>query len=465
MKASMKSQLDSGLPSSWLDVTLGEVIDYGATEKAEPEEILNDAWILELEDIQKQTSKLIKKEYFSERQPKSTKNRFMKGDVLYGKLRPYLDKVIIADDDGFCTTEIIPLKPGKLLNDRYLFYSLKRKEFLEYVSEVSHGLNMPRLGTKQGKSAPFKLAPLNEQTRIANKLDNLLAKVDAAQARLEKILVLLKRFRQSVLTAATSGELTREWRNTNNISFHDWKVARLSELAVSIRSGSGDKPSGHSEGIPVLRSSAVRDMKINFSDVRYFAKDKEISPCDSLKNGDLLFTRLSGSPEYVGNCAAVFGLPHTVVQYPDRLFCVKLKDLRSALYLEIFFSSMQFKSYISQHIKSSAGHQRITLEPIKNAEVNIPSITEQKEIVRRVESLFALADVVEKQYHEAKRRVDRLTQSLLSKAFRGELVPQDPNDEPATELLKHIQAEREAQSACKPSRKKATRKHVVKAKK
>jgi type I restriction enzyme S subunit len=84
----------------------------------------------------------------------------------------------------------------------------------------------------------------------------------------------------------------------------------------------------------------------------------------------------------------------------------------------------------------------------------LPSIEEQTEIVRRVESLFALADTVEKQYLAAKQRLDRLSQSLLAKAFRGELVPQDSNDEPAAELLKRIQAERQAQPAANRKRSK-----------
>jgi type I restriction enzyme S subunit len=105
--------------------------------------------------------------------------------------------------------------------------------------------------------------------------------------------------------------------------------------------------------------------------------------------------------------------------------------------------------------KSRATAQaNLFLEPIKGLPIPYPPQEEQTEIVRRVESLFALADTVEKQYLAAKQRLDRLSQSLLAKAFRGELVPQDPNDEPAAELLKRIQAERQAQPAPKQKRSK-----------
>jgi type I restriction enzyme S subunit len=109
---------------------------------------------------------------------------------------------------------------------------------------------------------------------------------------------------------------------------------------------------------------------------------------------------------------------------------------------------------VELNARSTSGINNINSKELAALEINLPSTVEQTEIVRRVESLFALADTVEKQYLAAKQRLDRLSQSLLAKAFRGELVPQDPNDEPAAELLKRIQAERQAQPAPKQKRSK-----------
>ena len=104
----------SELPNGWVNLKLGEVISYGKTEKSDAVDIPEDAWLLELEDIEKNSSKLLNKLKFSERKAKSTKNKFRKGDVLYGKLRPYLDKVIIADEDGYCTIkELLPGGPAE----------------------------------------------------------------------------------------------------------------------------------------------------------------------------------------------------------------------------------------------------------------------------------------------------------------------------------------------------------------
>jgi type I restriction enzyme S subunit len=230
------------LPQSWLQTNLGSVVDYGKVEKAEPNNISDDTWVLELEDIAKDSSKIIQRLNFLDRQSKSTKNRFKKGEVLYGKLRPYLNKVVVADSDGVCTTEIVPLSGGENLNNQYLFFWLKHPTFLAYVNEVGYGVNMPRLGTKDGIAAPFVLAPLAEQQQIAAKLDELLSQVDTLKTRLDAIPKILKRFRQSILAAAVSGKLTEDWRKTN--SAIEWKEFQLEEILNNKKGGIRRGPFG-----------------------------------------------------------------------------------------------------------------------------------------------------------------------------------------------------------------------------
>ncbi len=159
------------IPKSWVWCRLGEVTNYGSSPKAEPSDLKLNTWILDLEDIEKTSSKLLCKIRFEERNSLSTKSIFKKGDVLYSKLRPYLDKVIVADEDGVCTTEILPLKCFCGLNPYYFRYALKRSDFLKYVNSVTKGMKMPRLGTKEGQIALFPLPPLNEQKRIVEKIE------------------------------------------------------------------------------------------------------------------------------------------------------------------------------------------------------------------------------------------------------------------------------------------------------
>ncbi|WP_264298931.1 restriction endonuclease subunit S [Halomonas colorata] len=220
------------LPPEWCNAKLGDVVQYGKTQKCVLSDVSDSTWVLELEDVEKESSRVFARKTAAERPFKSTKNIFYKGNVLYGKLRPYLNKVVLADEQGVCTTEIIPLDAEPFVLNRYLFYWLKTHDFLSYVNEVSYGVNMPRLGTKDGISAPMVLAPLVEQQIIADKLDTLLAQVDNTKARLERIPAILKRFRQSVLAAAVSGRLTEEWRKEHGVSIAAWKQMKIGDVSI-----------------------------------------------------------------------------------------------------------------------------------------------------------------------------------------------------------------------------------------
>lgn len=423
----------SDLPKGWVKVSLGEVVDYGFTIKSEPSEIAHDSWLLELEDIEKSSSKLLNKWRFSDRQSKSTKNRFLKGDVLYGKLRPYLDKVIIADEDGYCTTEIIPIKPNRYLDNRFIFYSLKTREFLDYVNEVSHGLSMPRLGISQGKLAPFTLAPLNEQIRIADKLDEILAKVNQAQVRLEKIPSILKRFRQSVLAAATSGDLTREWREGCD---HQWPKVSLKSVGQGFNYGSSAKSKAEGD-VPVLRMGNLQGGKLDWDNLVYTSDEVEIEKY-LLEKGDVLFNR-TNSPELVGKTSIYRGEQKAI--YAGYLIRVKGSERLDSEFLNIQLNSPHAREYCWQVKTDGVSQSNINAQKLQAYEFDLPEIDEQLEIVRRVSELFSHADLVERQYLVSKKHLDSLTQSILAKAFCGKLVPQDPTDEPAGELLKRIASE------------------------
>ncbi|HGG8856561.1 TPA: restriction endonuclease subunit S [Enterobacter roggenkampii] len=166
------------LPKGWEWVRLGFITNYGECDKAEPTDADADTWIVELEDIEKSTSRLLNRVTFSERPYKSSKNKFNKNDVLYGKLRPYLDKVLVADDSGVCTTEIIPIKVYGNILPGYLHLLLKSPRFIAYANESTHGMNLPRLGTDKAINAVVELTAIAEQSRIVNKVDELMSLCD-----------------------------------------------------------------------------------------------------------------------------------------------------------------------------------------------------------------------------------------------------------------------------------------------
>ena len=159
------------LPETWKLCCLGELCDYGDCINVNTEDIAENAWILDLEDIEKDTGTVLKKVTKAQRNSVSTKHKFHSRQVLYSKLRPYLNKVVLSDADGYCTSEILPLEFKNCVLPEYARYYLMSSTFIAYANHCSYGVKMPRLGTTDGKKAIFSLPPLSEQKRIVETID------------------------------------------------------------------------------------------------------------------------------------------------------------------------------------------------------------------------------------------------------------------------------------------------------
>lgn len=225
--------------SDWTVSNLGKEFNYGKCQKKNPDEIFSDEWVLELEDIEKDTSKLLVKVYNSERKVKSTKNIFEKGDVLYGKLRPYLNKIILADDNGVCTTEIIPIKTNDKILKNYLFYWLKSPYFSNFVNQLTYGINMPRLGTADGKKILFVYPNLEEQQQIVHQVEHYFALADEIEHQTKLAQEKVNYLTQSILAKAFRGELTANWRAANQavISGENSAKALLAKIENELKKG------------------------------------------------------------------------------------------------------------------------------------------------------------------------------------------------------------------------------------
>ena len=199
------------IPDSWEWVRLGNLCNFGECVNVEPSEIAEDAWVLDLEDIEKDTGKLLQKKTKHETKCTSTKHAFFSGQILYSKLRPYLNKVLIAPADGVCTSEILPLSFWGPLFLPYVKIFLMSPGFVAYTVQCSYGVKMPRLGTEDGKRALFPLPPLAEQRRIVAKIEELLPHLeeyDQAETRVEKLNAEFpEQLKKSILQWAIQGKL------------------------------------------------------------------------------------------------------------------------------------------------------------------------------------------------------------------------------------------------------------------
>ncbi len=199
-----EDEIPHELPNGWQWVRLGACVEYDAAIKVDPKDISDDDWLLDLEDIEKDTSNILQRRTFKEKQSQSNKARFLVNDILYGKLRPYLNKVVVADSNGYCTTEIISLRCYCNISPHYIRLYLKNPDFLSYVNSKTYGVKMPRLGTEDGKNALVSLPPPDEQHRIVAKVDQLMLLCDELENRQQKKQTKLTRLNNATLDQLTS---------------------------------------------------------------------------------------------------------------------------------------------------------------------------------------------------------------------------------------------------------------------
>jgi type I restriction enzyme S subunit len=490
----------SDLPKGWVQCLLGDVVK------------IQNGYAFPSKDFQKEGIPLIKQSnlagdkvslencvYLDQKYLTLKPDYILKrNDVLIG-MSGSIGKLCIYDSDEPALqnqrTGKIVLLAKEQISWRFIWEYLKTIEI--QLLEKGKGLGVINVSASDIESLTLKLPPLNEQNRIVEKLEKLLGKVETVQARLDKIPAILKRFRQAVLAAACSGKLTTDWRENNSdnaknlmlqiseyfnrsidfsrdiegLSLSDslepipenWALVRFGEVIQELRNGVPIRPEIQPPGTPILRISAARSGSVDLSDVRYLPNSEKYLPNFKLQDCDLLFTRYNGSLDLLGVCGMVRGLGDETLLYPDKLMRVRFgHNFILPEYAEIFFQSPDARERMIEKSKSSAGQNGISGTDVKLQFFAIPPHEEQKEIVRRVEDLFKFADQIEARYKKARSFTDKLTQSILAKAFRGELVPQDPTDEPASVLLERIRQEKSAAptSTQKPKRKAANQSNL-----
>ncbi|HCJ8401729.1 TPA: restriction endonuclease subunit S [Escherichia coli] len=391
-----------------------------------------------------------------------------KGTILFSSRAPIGYVAIaaneIATNQGFKSFAF----PSDIFPD-YAYYFLRNIRHI--AEEMGTGTTFKEISGSSAKTLPFVLVPFAEQKIIAEKLDTLLAQVDSTKARLEQIPQILKRFRQAVLNAAVTGTITQDMQSTpsRRVKYlglnipNEWRICQISDIS-DVKGGKrlpkGETLTSENTGHPYIRAGQLKNGTVQSEDQLYLqpSTQKLISRY-IVSAGDIYIT-------IVGACIGDAGIiPEHYHNANLTENAAKICNIHSNTlnkYLSIWLRSSHLQDIIHSEIKSGA-QGKLALARIKTLPLILPPLPEQHEIVRRVEQLFTYADTIEKQVNNALARVNKLTQSILAKAFRGELTAQWRAENPdlisgensAAALLEKIKAERAASGGKKASRKKS----------
>ena len=478
------------LPETWQSCTLDDIarIVSGGTPKSTVEDNFCEtggiAWLTpaDLSGYKAKTISKGKRNLTDKGYQSCSAKKMPKGSVLYSSRAP-IGYVVIAENEISTNQGFKSFIPDKGIDSEYLYHYLKS---IKHIAEANAtGTTFKELSGTATKALPFIAPPATEQKRIVEKLDSLLAQVDTIQQRLNNLPDIIKRFRQSVLAAAVSGKLTEQWRekkpqkSANKILI---ELARVREAQFEKEIEDGNKETKRllskinkhnpdlptielpnswvwtsfmasmekvvdchnktapyiDEGIPLIRTPDIRDGKISLKGAKYISQetyDYWSRRCPP-KSGDIIFTREAPMGE------AGIVPKGTVLCMGQRMMLLRpMKEFINPEYVLLNILSLNFQERMNEDaIGTGVKHLRVA--DVEALSYPLAPLEEQTEIVRLVEQYFALADTLEKNLTNAKQRVDNLTQSILAKAFRGELVPQDLNDEPADKLLARIKAAR-----------------------
>ena len=380
-------------------------------------------------------------------------------------------------------SSILVVRPSPAIDPRYLFYYFRSPFFQKIVQMKITGSAVPHIFQKDIKKFQVLIPPLTEQHRIVSAIEALFARLDAASERLDRVPEILKKFRQSVLAAACDGRLTESWREENlevedakeliksiidkkemqlgkkrknpkdvsNTNIYQsipksWSETSLDEISIKITDGTHHSPSNGPEGdFKYITAKNIKNDGINLKKITFISAELHgeiFSRCNP-EYGDLLLIKDGATTGIVtlNNLDEPFSMLSSValLKFPDNIlnkyimYCI-----RSPIFQINIFKKM-----------GGAAITRLTLKKISNMVIPLPPLPEQHEIVRRVDALFALADSIESKVVAARKRTEKLRQSVLSKAFSGEIVETEAelarregrDYEPADVLLERIKAE------------------------
>lgn len=439
----------SGLPRGWAEAQIADIYDVarGGSPRPIKEYLTGDSnglnWI-RIGDASAGGYRIKSAEQKIDKRGLNKTREIYPGDLLLSNSmsfgRPYISDIRGCIHDGWLVLGGV----GKhYIDTEFAFRCLSSSKVQRQFNEKASGTTVRNLNTDIVNSVQIEFPPLAEQKRIVAKLDALSAKSARARAELARIETLVSRYKQAVLSKAFSGELTADWQMKT--------VGEVAEVVFDGPFGSNLKSVDYTdEGPRVIRlenigfRTFVEEKRTHISEEKFSTLRRH-----ELRPNDLLFS--SFVSEEVRACLFPSGLGVKAINKAD-CFCVRLNaDVVAPQFLLLQLTSeATYRFFVNQ--VHGATRPRINLKQLKQFEILVPTIDEQKEIVRRIESAFAKIDRLAAEAKRALELVGKLDEAILAKAFRGELVPQDEKDEPASVLLERIRAERESAPKVKRGR-------------
>ena len=396
------------LPKGWEWTTVGEITNYGDSVNVQVEDIDNSDWVLELEDIEKDTANIIQHLNKNERKINGTRHKFQKGQILYSKLRTYLNKVLVAPNDGFCTTEIMAFGSYGILSNNYICYVLRSLYFLDYTLQCGYGVKMPRLSTTDACNGLIPLPPLAEQERIVNEIQRLFSIIDIVENGKDGLQTAIKQAKSKILDLAIHGKLVPQDPNDEPASELLKRINPKAEITCD-NPQYGKLPKGwcetylgelfnHNTGKALNSSNTEGTMRdylttsnvywntFDFSVVKKMLfKDNELEKC-SVTKGDLLVCE-GGD---IGR-AAIWNLNYDI--------CIQnhIHRLRPKVNLCVPF---YYYTLYYLKVKNMIGGKGIGLLGLSSNALHkihcpLPPLSEQHRIVTKIEELFAQLDKIE----------------------------------------------------------------------
>jgi type I restriction enzyme, S subunit len=411
-----------------------------------------------------------------------TKHTVGEGDIVVGSfvdgavrvcILPSLPTKAIAKADCFTVRPRVDIADRKFIALQLGTVAVRDT----FVGDI-HGATRPRITTKQLRACELAIAPRPEQRRIVEKVEALLEQVNQAKARLDRVPVILKRFRQSVLAAACSGELTREWRSRHAHGIgtvcitdeglpplpefpDEWSLVPLEHVVERFQYGTSEKASAtETGGVPVLRMGNIQEGQLDLSDLKFI--ERSLVEDFIVRRGDVLFNR-TNSPELVGKTAVVDS--ERTMAFASYLIRAQVGAQVRPEFVGWWINSGWGRLW-ARHIRTDGVSQsNINSTKLAAMPMPLPSVEEQDEVIRVGSALLRLADAIERRVKLGSARADRLPQAILCKAFSGDLVPTEAElaraegrtYETAEELLKRVAAssvQAQSRNEVRPTRRK-----------